>query len=340
MTEISTLGSHCALQVLKGAKDEGFRTLIVTERRREDLYRRFKFIDHFMVVDRFAAIAEPRFVSLLKRRDAIMIPHGTLISEVGVERIEKEFDVPIFGNKRILRWEADRRLKERLMREAKLRIPRSFSNPEEIDRLVIVKMHGARGGRGYFLANSPRSFHENHRRMVRSRTLEQDAPLYIQEYVVGVPVYLQFFYSTLKNELELLGVERRYETTVDSIGRIPAEFQDDLLPSYVVVGNTPLVLRESLLQEVYGMGERFVRAAGKLVPPGMVGPFCLEGVFNENAEFVAFEFSARIVAGTNLYTNGSPYSTLIYKEAVSMGRRIAMEIKEAASSGSLQKVIT
>ena len=45
MTSIATLGSHCALQVLKGAKDEGLKTLIVCEKRREKLYKRFNFID-------------------------------------------------------------------------------------------------------------------------------------------------------------------------------------------------------------------------------------------------------------------------------------------------------
>ena len=30
---ISTLGSHCSLQVLKGAKDEGFKTLLLCEKK-------------------------------------------------------------------------------------------------------------------------------------------------------------------------------------------------------------------------------------------------------------------------------------------------------------------
>ena len=71
-----------------------------------------------------------------------------------------------------------------------------------------------------------------------------------------------------------------------------------------------------------------MEAAKRLVPPGMTGPFCLEGVYDENGKFMTFEFSARIVAGTNLYVDGSPYSDLIYDEPMSMGRRIAREIKE------------
>ena len=88
------------------------------------------------------------------------------------------------------------------------------------------------------------------------------------------------------------------------------------------------------------MGERFVDASRKLVSPGMNGPFCIEGVYDADANFNTFEFSARIVAGTNIFMNGSPYSSLLYDEPMSMGRRIAREVKEADASGQLDKVVT
>jgi 5-formaminoimidazole-4-carboxamide-1-(beta)-D-ribofuranosyl 5'-monophosphate synthetase len=94
------------------------------------------------------------------------------------------------------------------------------------------------------------------------------------------------------------------------------------------------------LEEVYNMGERFVEAAKKSVPPGIPGPFCLEGVYDKFGKFITFEFSARIVAGTNLYLDGSPYSGLLFKEPMSMGRRIAREIKNASKRGKLDQVIT
>ena len=65
----------------------------------------------------------------------------------------------------------------------------------------------------------------------------------------------------------------------------------------------------------------------------MNGPFCIEGIYDENAKFTAFEFSARIVAGTNIYMDGSPYYGLLYGESISMGRRIAREIKDADPNG-------
>ena len=56
MTSIATLGSHCSLQVLKGAKDEGFKTVLVTKKSREKFYRRFNFIDEYIVVEDFQEI--------------------------------------------------------------------------------------------------------------------------------------------------------------------------------------------------------------------------------------------------------------------------------------------
>jgi 5-formaminoimidazole-4-carboxamide-1-(beta)-D-ribofuranosyl 5'-monophosphate synthetase len=114
----------------------------------------------------------------------------------------------------------------------------------------------------------------------------------------------------------------------------------DYISSFNVIGNSPMVLRESLLDDVYQMGERFVSASKRLVKPGMNGPFCIEGVYDQDGKFWSFEFSARIVAGTNIYMDGSPYSTLLYDTPMSMGRRIAREIKQAAKSKKLEKITT
>jgi len=341
MTSIATLGSHCALQVLKGAKDEGFKTILVCEKRRERLYKRFQFIDEFVLVDSFKEVMEQRCANILQQNDAIIIPHGTLIAQMESSEIES-IKTPIFGNKWILRWESDRNMKEKLMVESKLKIPQSLPGPEHIKGLTIAKRHGAAGGKGYFLATNQEDYIKKRDKLVRDGIIKGDQDLYLQEYALGVSAYLQYFYSELSGELEFFGVDRRYESDIDGLGRIPAQEQIDvdLIPSFNVVGNSPLVLRESLLEDVYAMGERFVDAAKRLVAPGMPGPFCLEGVYDENGKFTAFEFSARIVAGTNLYVDGSPYSSLLYNEPMSMGRRIAREIKNAASKNSISKIVT
>ena len=72
---IATLGSHCSLQVLKGAKDEGFETLLVCERQRLNLYERFKFIDEILVVENFNEILDDTCQQRLRQSNSIIIPH-------------------------------------------------------------------------------------------------------------------------------------------------------------------------------------------------------------------------------------------------------------------------
>ncbi|HVX03157.1 MAG TPA: DUF1246 domain-containing protein, partial [Nitrososphaera sp.] len=201
---IATLGSHCALQVLKGAKDEGFRTLLVCERKRVGLYERFGFIDDMIIVDRFSEVASERCRAALKKKNAIIIPHGTLIAQMSSDEIEK-IETPIFGNKWILRWEAYREMKQRLMEEAGLRTPRPVESKDKIDGLCIVKLHGAAGGKGYYLAWNRESFEEGAKRLVQQGMIRGEQDLYIQEFIRGVPVYLQYFYSPVTKSLELLG---------------------------------------------------------------------------------------------------------------------------------------
>ena len=341
LASIATLGSHCALQLLKGAKDEGFKTLLICEKKRHALYKRFKFIDELVLVDSFLEVIEQRCESILEKNNSILIPHGTLIAQMKSEQIES-IKTPIFGNKNILRWESDRKLKEKLMIEADLPIPKSVRSPDAINGLVIAKRHGAAGGKGYFIASNENEYNKKRDQLIKEGLINGDDDLYLQEYTSGVLAYLQFFYSPLKKELEFFGVDKRHESNIEGLARIPAENQlnMDKFTSFNVIANSPLVLRESLLDDVYTMGENFVKASEKLVPPGMNGPFCIEGVYDENAQFSAFEFSARIVAGTNIFMNGSPYTTLIFDEPMSMGRRIAREIKQADSNNQLESITT
>ena len=326
------------MQILKGAKDEGFRTALVCLKRRLGLYGRFKrLIDDMILVDSFAEVASPEVQDKLLSSNSVLIPHGSLVEYVDLETIEKKFKVPVFGNKYILRWEADRGLKERLLREAGARTPRVYSSIDEVDKTVIVKLPGAKGGRGYFIASRPSEIRER----VEALRISQDQ-VFIQEYVLGVTAYAHFFYSPLSGELELISMDRRYEANADGLGRLPASIQLEARPelSFLVVGNIPIVLRESLLEEVFRVGDGLVEASKRLVPPGLIGPFCIEGAYDGEGNFYVFEFSARIVAGTNLYVHGSPYTWLIYDEPMSMGRRIAREIKRASEEGRLEALVT
>ena len=341
MSSIATLGSHCSLQVLKGAKDEGFKTLLVCEKKREKLYKRFPFIDELIIVDNFKEVLDSKCQSILEQNNSVLIPHGTLIAQMSSDEIES-IKTPIFGNKWILRWESDREMKEKLMREANLPMPKPVTHPSQIEKLSIVKRQGAAGGKGYFMAANEDDYNTKRNQLISEGIISKDETLYIQEYAAGVLAYLTFFYSPLKDELEFYGVDQRHESDIEGLGRIPADQQmkSNKVPSFNVIGNSPLVLRESLLDEVYTMGENFVEAAKRIVAPGMNGPFCIEGVYDENAKFTSFEFSARIVAGSNIYMDGSPYYSLLFNETMSMGKRIAREIKIADNEKQLDKITT
>ncbi len=328
---IATLGSHTALQILKGAKDEGFRTIAVCEKGATRPYKSYGVADEIIEVENFKD-----FFAIEKQlieKNAIIIPHGSFVSYIGPQKV-KEVKALHFGNKRILEWESDRTKEREWLLAAGVRMPAIFQKPEDIDRPVIVKFHGAKGGLGYFIAKNPKEFYERIKHYPQKDYV-------IQEYIVGVPIYCHYFYSSLTGELEVMSFDKRYESNADSIGRIAARDQLDtaIQTSYTITGNIPIVVRESLLPDIFRMGESVVKEAQKICPPGLFGPFCLEMIVDKDLKFWVFEISARIVAGTNLYMDGSPYTKLRYKEPMSTGRRIAREIKLAIEQGKLDKVL-
>jgi len=328
--KIGTLGSHSALQILKGAHDEGFGNVVICQRGRAEPYRSFKVADRIIELDTLADT-----VSLEKqliKDKVILIPHGSFFQAFDLEELNRQ-RVPYFGNKDILKWEVSRTKQREWLKQAGLTLPKIYEKPEDIDGPVIIKFFGAAGGKGYFLTHTPEEFK-------RKIAPHADKQYIIQEYVVGAPLYIHYFYSPLTNELEVMSMDKRYETNVDSIGRISAKDQMDLKieTSYNIMGNLPVVVRESLLPQIFEMGRHVIDQSKKLEKHGLFGPFCLETIVTPDLEFYVFEISARIVAGTNPFINGSPYADLRYNEPMSTGRRVAREIKQAIQQDRLKEI--
>lgn len=330
--KIATIGSHSALQILKGAHDEGFHTIAVCKKSSEKPYKIFNVADEIMSINSYQDF--PKIQDKLIKKSAIIIPHGSFVTYLGYGEVEK-LKVMYYGNKRILKWESDRYLERQWLKNAGLKLPLLFKSPKDIDRLVIVKFMGAEGGRGYFLAKDEKDFNKK----IKPYRLRKYV---LQEYIIGVPLFIHYFYSSLTNEIEIMGCDIRYESNVDSLGRISARDQivlPKIDPSYVIVGNIPVVVRESFLPKLIDMGESVVKQSKKLAPPGLFGPFCLETILTPEEGIYVFEISARIVAGTNPFIEGSPYTWLKYNEPMSTGRRIAREIKMAIETNRLNKVL-
>jgi 5-formaminoimidazole-4-carboxamide-1-(beta)-D-ribofuranosyl 5'-monophosphate synthetase len=339
---IGTLGSHSSLNIFKGAKEEGFRTVCICKEKDAIMYQKFPLVDELITVKDFSELLTEPLQEKLRSLNVVLIPHGSFTAYLSTQQLTDDLLVPMFGNRELLHWEADRKEQEGWLRKAGLRLPATFKSPEEIDRLTIAKLPGAKGGRGYFLASSPQAFYKKFTEMMARRLLtEEDLDkIHLQEYALGVNVYPSYFSSIMNDDVELLAMDRRYESAVDSIGKIPAsqQLEIDVNPTYTVVGNFPIVARESLLPEILRMGDAVHKKARELAPPGIIGPFCLETVITDDLKIFTFEISARIVAGTNVGIGTSPYAYLRYGENMYMGRRIAVEIKEAVKQKRLNEI--
>lgn len=335
---VSTLCSHSSLQIFHGAKAEGLGTIGLAVGSPPRFYDAFPLgrPDRFLTVPKAKDL--PTLVDPLRAAGAVIVPHGSFVEYVGVERFA-EIDVPVFGNRAVLGWESDRRKEREWLDAAGVPMPERYESAEEVDGPVIVKYYGAKGGKGFFLAKNREALDD----------FTPTGPYVIQEYVLGTRYYMHFFYSPLSDRgyrvgygsLELLGMDRRDEANIDELYKLGA--QEELLkagirPTFVVTGNVPVILRESLLPKAFEVGARIVEKSIELFG-GLVGPFCVEGIMTEELEFKVFEISTRIVAGTNLFIGGSPYSDLI-EPGLSTGRRIALELKRARSEGRLAEVLS
>jgi 5-formaminoimidazole-4-carboxamide-1-(beta)-D-ribofuranosyl 5'-monophosphate synthetase len=153
--KIGTIGSHSALQILKGAKDEGFKTVAICLKGRAYPYKSFKVADEIIEVDNYSQLKELE-ARLLKEK-VIMIPHGSFFQGFSAEAL-KQFQAMYFGNKHILPWEESREKQREWLRRAGLTLPRIYKTAAEIDGPAIIKFYGAGGGKGYFLAHTPGEF--------------------------------------------------------------------------------------------------------------------------------------------------------------------------------------
>jgi 5-formaminoimidazole-4-carboxamide-1-(beta)-D-ribofuranosyl 5'-monophosphate synthetase len=340
---IATAVSHSSLQIFHGARLEGFRTLGIAAGGRDvryyDAFPKAK-PDRMLQLGKYEDLVG--LAEELRAENVVLVPHGSLVEYLGPDNYVN-IGLPIYGNRQVLHWESDRDRQREWLEAAGIRMPRKVADPHDIQEPVIVKYHGAKGGRGFFIAKSHADF---------QRHIQPGEKYTIQEFVLGTRYYLHYFHSPIaadgyqvpgagNGSLQLLSIDRRDESNIDEMGRLGTHRDLEeigIAPTFVVTGNIPMVIRESLLPEVFRMGERVVEEATKRFG-GLWGPFCLETVVTDKLEFRVFEISARIVAGTNPFVGGSPYSEMI-APGLSTGRRIAQEIKQAAATGQLAKILT
>jgi len=365
---IAAVGSHSALDIADGAVVEGFRTLILAARGRERTYSEFfratrdaegratrGCVDDVWTLDSFGALAERSVIDRVTSARALLVPNRALSSYLPLDVIEDALAIPIVGSRALLRIEerTERENYYALLGRAGVRTPEAFASPEAIDGLAIVKVPHAtrRLERGFFTAASTAEYREKAKVLVASGTVRADdlPAARIERYVIGPVFNFNFFRSPLEtrsNALELLGVDERRESSLDGLVRLPAAEQLALgdagrTPRYTVVGHGSLTVRESILEEVFRMGERFCEAARASHPPGVIGPFCLQTCIDPEGIPWVFDVAVRIGGGTNIHLGtGHPYGNALWREPMSSGRRIAREVRTALATNQLAEIIT
>lgn len=336
---VATACSHTSLQIFHGAKQAGLRTLGIAVQQNTKIYDAFPAAkpDEFLYADSYSELLD--HTNDLIAKNVIVVPHGSFV-EYMTPRIFEGWGIPTFGNRMVLEWESDREKERDWITSAGVKMPEIIEDAQKINRPVLVKYHGAKGGRGFFIAKDYPEF---------KMGIDHTKKFHIQEYVLGTRYYVHFFYSPIRTEgyrlskgvLEVLSADRRDESNIDEMYKLGSAEELKRLgffPSFVVTGNLPIVMRESLLPKFFEIGEKIVERSFKLFG-GIIGPFCVESIVTDNLDIVVFEVSARIVAGTNPFINGSPYGEFI-ESGLSTGKRIAQEIKLAAKKGLMNEVIS
>jgi 5-formaminoimidazole-4-carboxamide-1-(beta)-D-ribofuranosyl 5'-monophosphate synthetase len=360
---LCSIGSHSALEVAYGARLQGLRNLVVTARGRERTYtehfRRRETpvprgcVDETIELGAFTEILRDDVQEQLLARNAIFVANRSfevyLHQKFSYDEIERGMKVPFFGNRYLLRAEERDEAGNQyaLMQQAAIRHPKQFSSPGEIDRLVMVKAPHAKVSfeRAFFLASSPAEYEATSKRLIAEGMLAAEGlrSAVIEEYLLGPSINLNFFYSPLLGELELMGTDTRRQTNLEGFRNVPPSAQDALrsVPMRLEeAGHIAATLTESTLEKAFEMGERFVTAARKAMAPGVVGPFALQCVIvaGPPKEFVCYDVSLRIPGSPG--TRYTPYSAYRWGRDVSVGERIAMEIVMARDAKRLEEILT
>jgi 5-formaminoimidazole-4-carboxamide-1-(beta)-D-ribofuranosyl 5'-monophosphate synthetase len=346
---IGVLGSHSALEIASGAKQEGFETVVVCQNGREKTYARYyrNIFDNFIFLDKFSDITSPEIVKQLTELNTVFVPNRSFSVYAGYEAIEQKFTVPLMGNRALLRTEERNTPRNQLflLQQAKIATPKTFKSPKEIDRLAIVKVPEKQRAieRAFFYASSPQEYEKTAEKRIQQGIITREAlqEAIIEEYVIGAKFNANLFWSPLNDDIDLLGFDRRIQTDLDGVLDLPAQEQMELnIPTQnIEIGHMGATMRESQIEKVFEAAEKFVQTCKKEYPPGMIGLFALQGAITKDLEFYVFDVSPR-VPGCPCVEPTSPYMKYKYGVEVGPGKRVAMEIKRALRKGRLSEVVT
>jgi 5-formaminoimidazole-4-carboxamide-1-(beta)-D-ribofuranosyl 5'-monophosphate synthetase len=360
---IGMIASHSALDTADGAVEENFRTLAVCQEGRELPYTKYfranrmkgkvvtGMIDDVLMLKAFSDVMDQENQDLLRSKNTLFVPNRSFTSYCGIDAVEEQFLLPLLGSRNLLRSEerGDKRDYYWLLEKAGLPYPETIE-AEAIDQLVMVKLpHAIKTlERGFFTASSSEEYCQKADLLLRQGVIDQDGLelARIERYIIGPVFNLDFFYSPITERIELIGIDWRFETSLDGHVRLPAPQQMTLNerqinPEYTVCGHNSATLRESLLEKAFELAEKYVAATQEHYAPGIIGPFCLQTCVDKDLNFYIYDVAPRIGGGTNVHMAvGHPYGNALWRTNMSTGRRLAREVRIAIENDCLKKIVT
>lgn len=366
--KIGVLASHSALDTCEGAVTEGFRTVAVCQKGRDAAFSRYfraqrdsdgnlrrGVVDDTIMLDRFGDIMRPEVQQDIMSRNALFVPNRSFTSYNPIDAVEDDFAVPLVGSRNLLR--SEERGEERdyywLLEQAGMPFPQKVEKPEDIDGLTIIKVHHKvkKLERGFFTAKDYEQFVQKSEELIAQDVLEPDFLQHarMEKYIIGPVFNLDFFYDPLEEKgekVELLGVDWRFESSLDGYVRLPAKQQvgleeDGIIPEYTVCGHNSATMRESLLDKAFELAEKYVAATKKFYDPGIIGPFCLQTCIDKDLKFHIYDVAPRIGGGTNVHMSvGHPYGNTLWRTNMSSGRRLSKMVREAIEQERVDEIVT
>lgn len=366
--KIGVLASHSALDTCEGAVTEGFRTVAVCQKGRDAAFSRYfraqrdsdgnlrrGVVDDTIMLDRFGDIMRPEVQQDIMSRNALFVPNRSFTSYNPIDAVEDDFAVPLVGSRNLLR--SEERGEERdyywLLEQAGMPFPQKVEIPEDIDGLTIIKVHHKvkKLERGFFTAKDYDQFVQKSEELIAQDVLEPDFLQHarMEKYIIGPVFNLDFFYDPLEEKgekVELLGIDWRFESSLDGYVRLPAKQQveleeDGIIPEYTVCGHNSATMRESLLDKAFELAEKYVAATKKFYDPGIIGPFCLQTCIDKDLKFHIYDVAPRIGGGTNVHMSvGHPYGNTLWRTNMSSGRRLSKMVREAIEQERVDEIVT
>ncbi|MDP3780540.1 MAG: DUF1297 domain-containing protein, partial [Nitrosopumilaceae archaeon] len=232
-----------------------------------------------------------------------------------------------------------------LLEKARIKHPKLFKNPKNINRPSIVKVQEKtrKLERAFFVVSSYSDYKKKSEEKIKQGIISRKDlnNASIEELVIGTYLNFNYFYTPISDQVDFIGIERRLQTNLHDYNALPARQQLDINVELqnIEVGHTPASIRESLLEKVLTTGDKFVQAVKKAYPPGIIGPFSLQSVITKDLDLVVYDVSLR-VPGNPIVATTSPYTKYQYGTTFGVGRRIAMEIRKALQQNRLGEIVT